>query len=340
MQPVRPISLIIAAPTMLESGISPSPALTAIVVIPDNYQTVSRTMDALQNQTAASRMEIVFVVPAAAGVTIPSGLDEHFCRVQIVEISNLLLAPALAEGVRCARAPVVVFTEDHAFPAPNWAERLIAAHEKPFAAVGPAMRNADSTSLVGRADFYMGYGKWAEPIASGTFDFLMEHNSSYKRDVLLAYGPRLDEWLESETVMQFDLAKSGHTFWLEGTTYTAHVCFGQWRPWLACMLWHGRVFANHRSETWSLARRLAYTVTAPLVPFVRLARIRHSVNRANLSLASRTQLFAAIFVGLAAEAAGQGLGYSFGSGNSAVSSLDHEFHRERHLNSIPTAPAE
>lgn len=325
---------------MSDSYTAWAPLLSAIVIIPDTYQTVARTMQALQKQTAASRMEIVFIVPASAAVDVPPDAVVPFWGVQTVTVSNLTVARALAQGVRKARAVVVAFTEDHAFPAPNWAERLVHAHQKPFAAVGPAMRNADPSSLVSCADFYMGYGKWAEPIDSGVFDFLMEHNSSYKRDLLLAYGARLDAMLESETVMQFDLSRRGHTFWLEGTTYTAHTCFGRWRPWLAASLWHARSFAAHRSATWSFARRMLYTVTAPLLPFLRINRIRHSVARGKWSPGARIKLYGALLIGLAFDAVGESLGYVLGAGDTSAQSVEHEFHRERHLGPISSKTAE
>lgn len=323
---------------MIESVSASAPSLTAVLVIPDTYQTVARTMQALQKQTAATQMEIILIAPALAAANIPSDVAARFWGAQIVEYPNLLAARA--HGVRCARAAVVVFTEDHAFPAPDWAERLIHAHREPFAAVGPAMRNANAYSVVSRADFYMGYGKWSEPIDSGVVDFLMEHNCSYKRDVLLGYGAALEEMLESETVMQFDLSRRGHTFWLEGTTYTAHICFGKWRPWLAATLWHARGFAAHRSEKWSFARRMLYTVTVPLVPFLRLNRIRPAISRAKWPLADRIKLYGALFVGLAVEAVGEGLGNALGTGNTSAESIEHEFHRERHISPIPTKAAE
>lgn len=297
-------------------------------------------MHALQKQTAASQIEIVFSAPASAAVDIPPDAVAPFWGFQTVTVPNFTVALALAQGVRKARAPIVAFTEDHAFPAPNWAERLIHAHQGSFAAVGPAMRNANPTSVVSRADFCMGYGKWAEPIGSGVFDFLMEHNSSYKRDLLLAYRSGLDAMLESETAMQFDLSRRGHIFWLEGTTYTAHTCFERWRPWLAATLWHARSFAAHRSATWSFARRMLYTAAVPLLPFVRINRIRHAVTRGDWSIAARIKLYGVLLIGLAFDAVGEGLGNALGAGDTSAQSVEHEFHRERHLNPISSKTTE
>jgi hypothetical protein len=64
--------------------------------------------------------------------------------------------------VRAASAPIVVFCEDHAFPDPTWAEALIVAHRRPYAAVGPVVRNANPSTVISGADCLIGYGPWLE----------------------------------------------------------------------------------------------------------------------------------------------------------------------------------
>ena len=111
-----------------------------------------------------------------------------FSSVKVVPIDSAAsVARANAAGIRAATSSVVALTEDHSFPDPEWAENLIKAHEQPWAAVGPAVRNANPATAVSWADFFIGYGPWAEPISAGTVDFLPGHNSSYKRAVLLEY---------------------------------------------------------------------------------------------------------------------------------------------------------
>lgn len=313
------------------------PAISAIVVIPDTYQTVARTMNALESQTQISQMEIVFIVPPRAVSSIPVDRLENFHSIQVREMADLQHAAALAEGIRCARAPIVALTEDHAFPAPNWAERLLAAHQGPYAAVGPAMRNGNPNSLISLADFYIGYSKWSEPIASGRQDYLMGHNVSYKRDVLLESGSRLEDGMAAETILQMGMAKRGYQFWLEATTVTTHLNYEHWSAWRASLIYNGRLFASNRAETWQLGKRLLYTFGSPLIPLVRFRRIRRDLQRAKLSLVFRWRLFAMIGVGLVLDAVGQGLGYALGSGSTKRQGLRFEFHRERYLD-LPLGP--
>ena len=43
---------------------------------------------------------------------------------------------------------VVAFGEEHCFPEPGWAQALIDAHREDYAAVGPAMHNANPDTIV------------------------------------------------------------------------------------------------------------------------------------------------------------------------------------------------
>lgn len=318
----------------------PFAKLAAIVIIPDRFETVARTLCALESQTVALEMQVVFVTPAQAGVTIPPDLQGAFHSVRVVQAQSVAYAAAMAEGVRAARAPIIAFTEDHAFPAPNWAERLIAAHREGYAVVGPAMRCGNPGTLVSLADFYIGYGKWAVPVFSGPQNFLMAHNASYKRDVLMEYGDALEAKLNAETALQFELAQRGEKFWLEAATQTTHLNFERPGIWIRALVYNGRSFAAQRAEQWHIAKRAMYALASPLIPAVRFRRVRRDVLRGNLPAVLRWRLYGMIAAGLCLDAVGQGMGYALGAGETAKTAMDIEFHRERHMHTPRASPAE
>lgn len=331
-------SRIVENAEALDSRISPSrfsstpslPPLSAIVVIPDTYETVRQTMSYLRAQTRADAMEIVFVLPR--GVRVDERELDVFHSWQCVPVEQVVsIGRTYAAGVRGARAPIVALTEDHSFPAPNWAETLIKADRQPHAAVGPALKNGNPNSLLSWADFYIAYGKWALPITSGTIDYLPGHNSSYKREVLLAYGDRLEAMLDAETVLHWDLRSRGQTLYLEAGTYTAHLNFAQWRAWLPIKFYAGQQFGARRALGWSLMRRLVFSAGSPLIPFVRLFRVMRYARRTPHSLGFWLRFVPVTFIGLAADAVGQMLGYAFGAANSFEKGGAFEFHRVRYL---------
>ncbi len=305
-------------------------AMSVILVSPDNYQTIARTVDVLRAQSAADQLELVIVAPALRGLDMPEAARHTFAAVRVVEIGGVKrFAAAHAAGVRAATAPVVVFAEDHSFPEPGWAGALITAHRGRWTAVGPAMRNANPATRTSWADFLLGYGRWRIPVAAGPATHLPGHNSSYKRAALLQYENELEAFLQAPALLHADLLARGHTLYLESAAVVSHLNFAARILWLRLRFHAGRAFAAARARQWSLEQRSLYVLATPLVPFVRLVRIAHESRRAE-----RPSFFLSIapvlLLGLAVDALGELSGYLGGASGSHDLEWDWEFHRERY----------
>ena len=124
-----------------------APRLSVVIVTPDAFAAIRRTVECLARQSALGALELVVVAPSLAALDADEALLAAFPRVVRVACGPVgSIGPANAAGVRHASAPIVALAEDHAFPDPEWAERLIAAHDGPWAAVGPSVRNANPAS--------------------------------------------------------------------------------------------------------------------------------------------------------------------------------------------------
>jgi len=196
--------------------------------------------------------------------------------------------------------------------------------------VGPAVRNANPDGLISWADFLLGYGAWLDPAPGGEIDHLPGHNSSYKRAILLDYDPELEALLEAECVLHSDLLRRGYRFYLEEAAKTAHLNFGRVSPWIPYLVQAGRVFAAARARRWPLRRRMLYAGGAPLIPFVRLWRIRSDIRRPGRPAHLWPRVVPALLMGLTLDAVGQALGYAFGAGSAGQKLSSFEFHRDRH----------
>jgi hypothetical protein len=274
---------------------------------------------------------LVIVASSRGALELDEAMMEGFACHQVVEIGGMgEIGRANAAGIRRATAALVVLAEDHCFPDPDWAERLIETHEGPWAAVGPAVRNANPDTAVSWADLFIGYGPWLEPIAAAEADFLPGHNTSYKRDLLLEYGDRLDSLLGAETLLHWDLRSRKYRLYLEPRARVAHTNFSLWSSWLPVQLLNGRAFAGARRKGMTLPVRLLYIVGSPLIPWVRLARVM----RTTRAPALRSRLLAttpALVIGLLLDGAGQLLGYALGPGDSVVRLAGFEFARVNHV---------
>jgi len=309
-----------------------SPAMSVVLVTPDTYETIDLSLTHLLAQSARDQLEIVIVVASADTLNAEESVLAAFHSFQVVEIGKIgTMGEANAAGVRLARTPVVVFVEEHSFVQPDWAQALIEAHHQPWAAVGPVVDNANGDSLVGWADFLVGYGPWFDPSRGGVRDFVPGHNSSYKRALLLEYGTDLDGMLETETILQSDLRQKGHQLYLEPAARISHLNFEIPSVWIRAQYHSGRAFAAPRSEHWHLARRLLYVVSGPLIPLVRLVRILGHVRGARGQLAPPAAVWPVLLLGLGVSAVGEMVGYVLGAGDAVQRRCDLEFHRARYL---------
>ena len=300
------------------SGTPDRPAISVVLPTTSDFASIATTVRYLRQQTIADRLELVIVAMARPDFIAEVAACEGLASVRLVHTERRSHGHACAEGVRAAGASVVVFAEDHCFPEPGWAEALLGAYGSPeIVAVGPVFRNANPGTLVSWCDFVIGYGPWIDPEAAGDRPFLAGHNSSYRRDVLLALGNRLSEELESETVLHLALRSQGKRLVVEPRARAAHTNFGRFDIWLPVQYHCGRVFASERARQWRWPRRLFYAAASPLIPGVRLVRAMRQLRRSPERRPSLLRLMPLLLLGLSADGAGQMIGYVAGGGGSA-----------------------
>ncbi|MBD0316791.1 MAG: glycosyltransferase [Nitrospiraceae bacterium] len=311
------------------------PSMSVVIATPDNFEVIRHTISCLARQTVRRLLEIVIVAPSRVQLklnetSLPDPLT-GFAQVQIVEVGTIRsIGRANAAGIRHATAPVIALAEDHCFPDPQWAENLIKAHRGPWAAVGPAVRNANPKSAVSWADLFIGYGPWLSPTIGREADFLPGHNTSYKRAHLLAYGKELESMMEAETLLHWDLRKNGHRLFIDPSVQVAHLNFSLWRSWLPVQFYNGRLFAGARVRKITQWKRALFIAGSPVIPGLRLWRIWRDLQGGEQR---RRFLFCAhaLIIGLILDGVGQMVGYAAGVGRAVDQVARFEFHRLRHI---------
>ncbi len=313
---------------------SDGPGISVVLVTPDTYATIRRTVDCLKAQTVKERLELVIVALSERELGLNPEDLEGFHGFQVVRPGEIAsYGGALAAGVRSASAPIVVFSEDHVFPIPHWAEALIESHKNGWAAVGPVVYNANPGSSIGWADILIGYSEWLFPQDCGEREHLPGHNSSYKRHILLEYGQDLEKMLEAESVLHWDLVSKGYKLYLEPEAKLYHLNFGVLTTFLKIHLYMGRMFAAARCQSWPKVRRISYALGSLLIPLVRFYRITSNYSGSLGLLKSKPQVFPILASGLIASAIGEMAGYLSGAGDSMQKTFEYHFHRDLHLKS-------
>jgi hypothetical protein len=307
------------------------PLLSVILAAPAGYKTIEKTVAHLRSQTACAFLELVIVTPSRSLTDLEVDQLTAFAGYQVIEIPEFQsIGQANAAGIRLATAPIVALAEDHCFPDPQWADKLIAAHQGPWTAVGPGVRNANPNSAVSWADLFIGYGPWLTPSLPREMEFLPGHNTSYKREVLLKYADQLDAMMESETVLHWDLREKGHRLYMESTASVAHTNFSLWASWIPAQFYNGRLFAGSRARQKSLPWRIVFILGSPLIPLVRLWRIWTGLPSKELRVRFLSCL-PALIIGLALDGAGQMIGYALGTGHALDKVAKYEVDRFKHV---------
>ena len=99
--------------------------MSVVLVTPDNYETIRKTIQHLLAQTVRDKIEIVIVAPSEKTLNLNDSELRQFSRFRVVEVGEINShARARAIGIRHANAPIAALTEDHSYPDRSWAEAL------------------------------------------------------------------------------------------------------------------------------------------------------------------------------------------------------------------------
>jgi hypothetical protein len=198
------------------------------------------------------------------------------------------------------------------------------------AAVGPVIENENPERPSSWSNLFIDYAEWLAPVERGLVDHLPGHNTSYKRDLLLGYGDRLEEMLEAEAILHWDPRARGERLLLEPRARVWHRNVTRWRSAVNDHFQHGRCFGAARARLWPAPRRALYSAALPLILLVRLRRIVADFRRTGHGDILPRAL-PIMFATLLSHAVGESLGYVAGPGRSMSRMAPYELHRDRYV---------
>jgi glycosyltransferase involved in cell wall biosynthesis len=308
------------------------PDLSVILITADCFEPIRRTVGALAAQTVCDRLEIVIVCPSEYSLGLVEAEVAGFHSVRVIELGEIkTTSAARVAGIHAASSPVVALCEDHAFPEPGWAEKMIEAHKKSWAGVGPAFINANP-GVVSWVSMVMGYGRWVEPVEGGVIDDIPGHNCSWKRALLLEYASQLESMLPAPTFLNWDLRAKGHELYLEPSAKMRHLQVSRLWPCLVEQFHVARLFPAERSRNWPWYRRLFYICGMPVL----LARTFRGwlghFRRIDPSGQTLAKAWPLLLVALVVWGMGEIAGYGLGIGLAQERTLCFDTHRDRYLN--------
>lgn len=301
--------------------------MSVVIVSHDDYASIARAVRHVAAQTVKDRIELVVVASTedAVGDGIERARAAGFLDVRVVAHGRVVeRGVAAASGVRASRAPIVGFVENHSFPAPGWAEALLHAHAGPWAIVGPAVENANPVTRTSIVNFAVTYGPWSGRREAGEVELLPFHNSAYKRSWLDGFGDRLGAMLDDEYRLQAEVRARGGRLYLEPAAVVAHTNETRLGRSLRLLFGQGVAFGAGRGAGWSGLRRAGYVLGAPAIPVVNLPRVLREASY-TLPGAAIAASLPAILLHVAAQGAGEAVGYLTGRPGDREFQAAHEF---------------
>jgi hypothetical protein len=215
-----------------------------------------------------------------------------------------------------ARGGIVAVTEDHVHVPPDWATRMIEAHERHpvAAAIGGSVTNGATDSIMDWATFLIVQAPVAAPMRSGRATRLSGTvNVSYKRSALDHIDTH-DGMGAIDALHQRNLARQGAVLLNDDTIRVAHVQPLGFRGATVINFHAGRTISGFRRKRMD-AIQAARIVGAPFVPlarYVRTVALLAPKRYGWLLIKSTPAILWLLYV----QALGQFIGYLAGPGDS------------------------
>ncbi|MBI3661678.1 MAG: hypothetical protein HY234_01310 [Acidobacteria bacterium] len=294
---------------------APNPSVTVGVVALCGPRHIERCLRALEAQSEAPAFDVVVAHNAAlAGV---SALGERFPAARFVcregfqtPIDLAALAASKAAG------EILLLTEDHCVPEPEWVRRLSAALEPGRAAVGGGIET-DAKTATSWAFYFVDFFRYLEPVPAGEAVSVSVCNVAYRRAELEGIRECWERGFH-ETEVHEQLRQRFGALWLvagAAVKMRREVRFGDAVRERYDL---GRLFAAKRAGFSGRGRRVFYLLFSPGLPVLLLGRMAGKALRRADTAGKFLQALAALVALVVAWSWGEFLGYLTGRAPAAV----------------------
>ena len=249
-----------------------APQISVIVPAYNSGDTIAACLRSLAAQTVMD-FETVVVnssqeqgTLAVAEAALPSVRFEQSTK-------RLLPHAARNHGVELARGDLLVFTDPDCVAAPDWLERLLAAHERGHDVVVGAM-DLIGSSLFELTVHLCKFAHWLPGGAEGPRHIAPTANVLYTRTAWNAIGAFRGDSFSSDTLHSWRASSLGYVPWFEPTAVVSHVHGGSFRSFLHERRVRGKDFARVRlvEERHGPAWAATHLAALPAIPVMELGR--------------------------------------------------------------------
>ncbi len=290
--------------------------ITALMATIRGWPVMRAALEHLGPQTFAAGGEVIVADASGKPAPTEAEMDAVGGRINWLSLPGASVFQLRLAGYRAARGEVVAVTEDHCYAAPDWIERILAAHARyPEAGVvGGTVLNGTDTKLVDWAAFLLTQGPVMPPLANGIAERVSgPANVSYKRRILARLGG--DEEQGVIDFLELPAALEGEQLVADDTIRVLHhQSQGFWGTSLA-EFDNGRTIAGYRRRQMTRGDWLRVG-GSPVLPVYRAVRAMRIVGKKERPPGIRAKAAPVHLWFQYCAMAGELLGYARGPGNS------------------------
>lgn len=239
-----------------------------------------------------------------------------FPGVKLIPAAPQTTIPALRSmGIRASASAVVLVTEDHCVPAPDWIERAAEAISSGSGVAGGPVENACTSRLRDWAAFLTEYSGVLRPAAPGVKNATPGNNVAYRRDVAEEIARTLDAGLWESFAFE-ELERRGVRIAFHPGMLVYHRRPFDFFYFLNQRFHFCRAFAGMRCQSLGTPGRLKYAAGCIVLPGLLLVRTLRNLLARQRLVGRFIICLPLIAVYFAAGAAGEMIGYLLGGGKS------------------------
>jgi hypothetical protein len=290
--------------------------LSVVVAVADAGPNLAQCLAALQKQLSPSASEILVIDGSRTG-SAPRW-SPRSPGVRILRPLAGTDVPGLWQaGIDASCGKIIALLVESCVPAPDWAERMLCAHQAEWPVVGGAIDLAPQAGLVDSAIYFCRYSRYLPPFSPQFLDDLPGNNCSYKRAALAGVREEMAEgfW---ETFVHRKMRSRGDRLYCDPGILVQYAGPASAASFLKARFNHGRYFAARRARELNRTQRILRGCAFPVVPLLMMGRIAARVwakRRYRGRFLASLPLLAAF---LAAWSAGESFGYLRGPSQESI----------------------
>jgi len=248
-------------------------SITVAVVGICSADHIARCLDALTGQVEAPDFDILVVYDPNIPGAEP--LRGRYPRARFVANEGQRNPLELAScAMREATGDLILLTEDHCVPAPDWVRVMAAAvgGGEGRAVVGGRVEIADDASATDWAFYFVDFFRYATPVSEGPSPSLTVCNAGYRRDHLDQVRATWSRHFH-ETAINQALRRRFGDLWMHTASEVLMSRHVRLRDAVYERYAFGRLFSCTRIGFEGTGRRLYYALFSPVLPMLIMGRM-------------------------------------------------------------------